>query len=84
MRLILDSSLLIADKRGKFDMPGFLRKFPNPQPMIAPKSLYDPKIATMESAASACDQSDAPGFIRLTALRLKPRAILGNRPAGSS
>jgi argininosuccinate synthase len=40
----------------------------------SPKSLYDPKIATMESDASAYDQSDATGFIRLNALRLKLRA----------
>jgi argininosuccinate synthase len=41
----------------------------------SPKSLYDPKIATMEAAdATAYDQSDATGFIRLNALRLKLRA----------
>ncbi len=40
----------------------------------SPKSLYDPKIATMESAASAYDQSDATGFIRLNALRLRVQA----------
>ena len=40
----------------------------------SPKSLYDPKIATMEAGESAYDQSDATGFIRLNALRLKLRA----------
>src|SRR5207247_1092831 len=35
MGLILDSSLLIADERGKFDMPGFLRQFSSAQPIIA-------------------------------------------------
>jgi argininosuccinate synthase len=40
------------------------------------KSLYDPKIATMEGDASAYDQTDATGFIRLNALRLKLRAQL--------
>jgi argininosuccinate synthase len=40
----------------------------------SPKSLYDPKIATMEGDASTYDQSDATGFIRLNALRLKVRA----------
>ena len=35
MGLILDTSVLIADERGKFDMPGFLRQFPAPQPLIA-------------------------------------------------
>jgi argininosuccinate synthase len=40
----------------------------------SPKSLYDPKIATMEGDASAYDQSDATGFTRLNALRLKLRA----------
>jgi argininosuccinate synthase len=40
----------------------------------SPKSLYDPKIATMERDSSAFDQSDATGFIRLNALRLRLRA----------
>jgi hypothetical protein len=34
MGLILDSSLLIADERGKFDMAGFLRQFSALQPLI--------------------------------------------------
>src|SRR5690242_1165768 len=38
------------------------------------KSLYDPKIATMEGEKSAYDQGDATGFIRLNALRLRLRA----------
>jgi argininosuccinate synthase len=42
----------------------------------SPKSLYDPKIATMEGEGSAYDQSDATGFIRLNALRLKLRTPL--------
>jgi argininosuccinate synthase len=46
----------------------------------SPKSLYDPKIATMEGdAESTYDQSDATGFIRLNALRLKVRAALKSR-----
>jgi argininosuccinate synthase len=40
----------------------------------SPKSLYDPKIATMEGDASPYNQNDATGFIRLNALRLKMRA----------
>jgi argininosuccinate synthase len=41
----------------------------------SPKSLYDPRIATMEGGGSAdYDQSDAGGFINLNALRLKLRA----------
>jgi argininosuccinate synthase len=43
----------------------------------SPKSLYDPKIATMEGEKSSYDQSDATGFIRLNALRLKLRALRG-------
>src|SRR6266571_3208649 len=42
----------------------------------SPKSLYDAKIATMEGETSTYDQSDATGFIRLNALRLKVRAAL--------
>ena len=50
----------------------------------SPKSLYDPQVATMEgSGADAYNQSDATGFIRLNALRLKVRAAVseeGSRP----
>jgi argininosuccinate synthase len=48
----------------------------------SPKSLYDPQIATMEGGgAAAYNQSDATGFIRLNALRLKVRAAVeGKRP----
>jgi argininosuccinate synthase len=43
----------------------------------SPKSLYDPQVATMEgSGADAYNQSDATGFIRLNALRLKARATV--------
>ena len=45
----------------------------------SPKSLYDPKIATMERDASEYDQDDATGFIRLNALRLKLRAALNSK-----
>jgi argininosuccinate synthase len=46
----------------------------------SPKSLYDPQIATMEATGpSNYDQSDATGFIRLNALRLKVRAALKSR-----
>jgi len=39
------------------------------------KTLYDPKIATMEGDTSPYDQTDATGFIRLNSLRLKLRAL---------
>lgn len=42
----------------------------------SPKSLYDPGIATMEGGEAAYNQSDATGFIRLNALRLRIRAAL--------
>jgi argininosuccinate synthase len=41
----------------------------------SPKSLYDPKIATMEGQKSSYDQDAAAGFIHLNALRLKIRAL---------
>ena len=61
----------------------------------SPNSLYDPKIATMEgdfesirqrtdSPWRTYDQSDATGFIRLNALRLKVRAALKSRDSKSS
>ncbi|MEP6604021.1 MAG: argininosuccinate synthase [Spartobacteria bacterium] len=39
------------------------------------KSLYDLQIASMEAERSTYNQSDATGFIRLNALRLKVRAL---------
>lgn len=42
----------------------------------SPKSLYDPQVATMEGGGQAYNQSDATGFIRLNALRLKVRAAV--------
>jgi argininosuccinate synthase len=46
----------------------------------SPRSLYDPEVATMEgSAADAYNQSDATGFIRLNALRLKVRAAVSDK-----
>jgi len=34
MGLILDTSILVADERGKFDMPGFFSHCASPQPLI--------------------------------------------------
>ncbi|MEY2486473.1 MAG: argininosuccinate synthase [Verrucomicrobiota bacterium] len=48
----------------------------------SPKSLYDPKIATMEGEKSTYDQGDATGFIRLNALRLKVRSALKSSSKG--
>jgi argininosuccinate synthase len=42
----------------------------------SPKSFYDLQIATMEGDPSAYDQSDATGFIKLNALRLKMCAAM--------
>src|SRR5437764_1029048 len=49
----------------------------------SPKSLYDPQVATMEGGGGdAYNQSDATGFIRLNALRLKVPAAVTANPAG--
>jgi argininosuccinate synthase len=42
----------------------------------SPLSLYNPRLATMEGDQGAYDQTDATGFIRLNALRLRTRASL--------
>ena len=48
----------------------------------SPKSLYDPQVATMEGGGGdAYNQSDATGFIRLNALRLKVRAAISQERA---
>ncbi len=50
----------------------------------SPVSLYQPQIATMEAdPTNAYDQSDATGFIRLQALRLKVGAKVHGGPAGT-
>jgi argininosuccinate synthase len=49
----------------------------------SPKSLYDPQVATMEgNGGDAYNQSDATGFIRLNALRLRVRAAVAEKPVG--
>src|SRR5438270_219364 len=49
----------------------------------SPKSLYDPQVATMEGGGGeAYNQSDATGFIRLNALRLKVRAVVTENLVG--
>ena len=61
MGLILDTSILIADERGGFDMPGFLRQFPSPQPLIAAAGLaLGHDVATL----------NAGEFQRVTGLRV--------------
>ena len=42
----------------------------------SPLSLYRPDIATMESGESIYDQSDATGFIKINALRLRVEAMV--------
>jgi argininosuccinate synthase len=46
----------------------------------AARSLYDPTIATFEEE-TIYDQRDAEGFIRLSALRLRIRAMVAKRAA---
>ena len=41
-------------------------------------SLYDPELATFEND-DVYSQADATGFIRLNALRLRVRKLLGGR-----
>ena len=43
-------------------------------------SLFDRRIATFDEDQGAYDQSDATGFIRLNALRLRIAALKGRRP----
>ena len=45
----------------------------------ATDSLYDADIVTFEDDAGAYDQSDAGGFIKLNALRLKLASKLGRK-----
>lgn len=44
----------------------------------SPHTLYDPSLATFEQE-DVYDQSDATGFIRLNALRLRVRAMRGSK-----
>ncbi|TPW35865.1 argininosuccinate synthase [Oecophyllibacter saccharovorans] len=45
----------------------------------SPDSLYDARVVTFEDDAGAYDQTDAQGFIRLNALRLRLGAQKGRR-----
>ncbi len=48
----------------------------------APHSLYDPQLASFD-AAGGYRQRDAEGFIRLSAMRLRQRALVGRaKPSG--
>jgi argininosuccinate synthase len=47
----------------------------------SPLSLYRPDIATMESGESIYDQSDATGFIKINALRLRVEAMVQGQAA---
>ena len=49
----------------------------------APRSLYDPAIATFE-ADTIYDQGDAEGFIRLSALRLRIQTLVARRATKGS
>jgi argininosuccinate synthase len=46
----------------------------------APRSLYDPRLASFEEAGGY-RQEDAGGFIRLSGLRLRIRALVERRRA---
>lgn len=47
----------------------------------SPRSLYEPQVATMEGGSGeAYNQSDATGFIRLNALRLRVRSAVFDSP----
>jgi len=48
----------------------------------APRSLYDPKLASFE-AAGGYRQADAAGFIRLSGLRLRIRALVDEATGGT-
>ncbi|MBV9633964.1 MAG: argininosuccinate synthase [Methylobacteriaceae bacterium] len=48
----------------------------------SPHSLYDQDLVTFEEGAVAYDQSDAAGFIKLNALRLRTLAKRDRRTAG--
>ena len=44
----------------------------------SPNSLYDADLVTFEEGAVDYDHSDAQGFIRLNALRLRVNKMIGN------
>ena len=64
MGLILDTSILIADERGKFDMIRFLREFPSPQIVIS--AIAAAALALGHELATL----NVREFQRVTALRL--------------
>lgn len=73
MGLILDTSLLIADERGRFDMPGFLRRFPGAQPMIAAITASE-LLHGVERAQDAARKARREGHVEqiLAAISVQP------------
>jgi argininosuccinate synthase len=49
----------------------------------SPHSLYQPDLVTFEEGAADYDQSDAHGFIRLNALRLRVNRMVANKSSDS-
>ena len=49
----------------------------------SPQSLYQPDLVTFEEGAADYDQSDAHGFIRLNALRLRVNRMVANKSSDS-
>ena len=76
MGLILDSSLLIADERGKFDMPGFLRQFPKAQPIIAAITVSE-LLHGVERAQDSARRSQRERHVEkvFSALTIQPFGI---------
>lgn len=68
MGLMLDTSVLIADERGKFDMPNFLRQFPAAPPVIA--------AITASELLHGVERADDP--IRKTNRRVRVEHILSS------
>jgi predicted nucleic acid-binding protein len=73
MGLILDTSILIADERGKFDLPGFLMQFPSGQPLIAAVTASE-LLHGVERAQDAARRTRRQQYVEqiLAALLVQP------------
>ena len=80
MGLILDSSVLIADERGKFDMQGFLLRFGFQQPLITAITASE-LLHGVERASDANRKQRRQRYVEhiLTSLTVAPFDLLQAR-----
>jgi hypothetical protein len=72
--MILDTSLLVAEERGKFDMVGFLQQFSSAQPLIAAITASE-LLHGVERAHEPVRKAARQRHVEQIAFLIGPRAL---------